>query len=210
MPVIEKLQAKGYEVTSVQIPLTSLAADVASAERAIRRKNKDVLLVGHSWGGAVISQAGNLPNVAGLLYLSALAPDTKESVNSMLQVLGAPLPAFNTDEAGFAWLDDALAYRAVMAEDVPQSRVNQLAAVQKPFNTHSFSEPVDNAAWRKKPSWYLATNKDHALPIFVQEAIAHRINAKLTYVTSSHLSMIARPDDVVEWIDNAAKESARH
>lgn len=209
MPVIEKLQSRGYEVTSVQIPLTSLAADVASTESAIRRKNKHVLLVGHSWGGAVISQAGNLANVAGLLYLSALAPDTAESVNSMLQVLGAPLPAFQTDETGFTWLDDSFAYKAVMASDISQSCVNQLAAVQKPFNTRSFSEPVNNAAWRKKRSWYLATNNDDALPLSTQEAIAHRINAKLSHTATSHLSMLARPDDVVNWIDSAAKESMR-
>lgn len=209
MPVIEKLQAKGYEVTSVQIPLTSLAADVANAERAIRRKNKDVLLVGHSWDGVVIFQAGNLPNVAGLLYLSALAPDTKESVNSMLQVLGAPSQAFKMDENGFAWLDDVFTYKTVMAADISQSRADQLVTVQKPFNTRSFSEPVDNAAWRSKRSWYLATNDDNALPLSVQEAIAHRINAKLSHTATSHLSMLVRPDDVVAWIDSVAKESMR-
>ncbi len=209
MPVIERLQATGYEVTAVQNPLTSLAADVASTQSAIQRHKQRVLLVGHSWGGVVITQAGNLANVAGLLYLSALVPDTGESVNSMLRSLNAPLPSFKTDENAFAWLDDPSAYKSVMAGDIPQDRVDQLAAVQKPFFTLSFSDSVEHAAWRKKPAWYLATTRDNALPVAVQEAMAHRINAKITYTPTSHLSMLARPDEVADWIDRAAREAVQ-
>ncbi len=208
-PVIAKLQLKGYDVIAVQNPLTSLEADVDSTVRAIRRYHRNVFLVGHSWGGAVITQAGNLPAVTGLLYLSALAPDTGESVNDLLSFLNVPLPKLNVDNSGFAWIDDPHDYKSVMADDLSQMRVNQLAAVQKPIYASSFSEKIVNAAWREKPTWYSVTSRDNALPLAVQEAIARRMNAKVTYIDSSHLSMLAHPVEVATIIDRAAKQATQ-
>ncbi|QMV62122.1 alpha/beta hydrolase [Pseudomonas berkeleyensis] len=208
-PVIAELQLKGYDVIAVQNPLTSLEADVDSTVRAIRRYHRNVFLVGHSWGGAVITQAGNLPAVTGLLYLSALAPDTGESVNDLLSFLNVPLPKLNVDNSGFAWIDDPHDYKSVMADDLSQMRVNQLAAVQKPIYASSFSEKIVNAAWREKPTWYSVTSRDNALPLAVQEAIARRMNAKVTYIDSSHLSMLAHPVEVATIIDRAAKQAAQ-
>jgi len=207
-PVVARLQAMGYQVTAVQNGLRSLADDVASTEQVLRRQPGKVLLVGHSWGGVVISQAGNAPNVAGLVYLSALAPDSGESAAALLQRLGAPMAGLTPDRDGLIWLDTPAQFRRLLAGDLPLARVRQLTAVQQPLAAHSFAEPVTQAAWRSKPSWYLQTERDNAVPLAAQSAMAQQMGAKVRKLRSSHLSMLSRPTAVAAWIDRAARDAA--
>lgn len=209
LPVISRLQTMGYHVTAVQNPLTSLADDVAATERVLRRQAGEVLLVGHSWGGAVITQAGNAANVKGLVYLSALAPASGESVAELLQGLGAPMSGLQPDAEGMIWLDDPQRFHQVMAADLPLAKARELAAVQQPIAAASFAERIPQAAWLSRPSWYLLTNGDQALPSTVQGAIARRIGATTVSLASSHLSLLSHPDEVAALIDRAARQAAR-
>lgn len=203
--VVRLLQRKGYNVTAVQNPLTSLADDVAATRRVLARQKGPVLLVGHSWAGAVITEAGNADNVKGLVYLSALAPDDNESVADLLARLHSPMEGLAPDAEGLVWLDEPDAYRNVMAGDVPPARVRILAATQQPIAASAFTGKVSHAAWRSKPSWYLVTEKDHALPPKVQRQLAHQIGARIKSVDSSHMSMVAHPQVVADLIDRAAR-----
>lgn len=205
--VTSRLQAKGYHVTAVQNPLTSLADDVAATECVIARQSGDVLLVGHSWAGAVISQAGNAQNVKGLVYLSALVPDSNESVADLLERLHAPMEGMAADRDGLIWLDNADAYHQLMANDLSHYQARLLAAAQQPIAARVFSEKVQHAAWRDKPSWYLLTENDHALKPDVQALIARQTGARVLRLNSSHMSMISHPDAVATFIDNAARRS---
>lgn len=205
--VTSRLQAKGYHVTAVQNPLTSLADDVAATERVIAQQSGDVLLVGHSWAGAVISQAGNAQNVKGLVYLSALVPDSNESVADLLERLHAPMEGMAADRDGLIWLDNADAYHQLMANDLSHYQARLLAAAQQPIAARVFSEKVQHAAWRDKPSWYLLTENDHALKPDVQALIARQTGARVLRLNSSHMSMISHPDAVATFIDNAARRS---
>ena len=208
-PVIVRLQRMGYHVTAVQNPLTSLADDVAATERVMRRQAGGVLLVGHSWAGAVITEAGNAANVKGLVYLSALAPDDGESVADLLQRLGAPMTGLEPDAQGLIWLDDAGQFQHVMAGDIPLKQARALAAVQQPIAAACFTEKVQHAAWHDKPSWYLRTTNDNALKPAVQQAIAEHIGATVVSIRSSHMSIVAHPDDVARLIDQAARKVSR-
>lgn len=203
--VTTRLQTLGYHVTAVQNPLTSLADDVAATEKVLRRQQGSVLLVGHSWAGAVVTQAGNASNVKGIVYLSALVPDNGESVTDLLARVNAPMQGMAPDADGLIWLDDPKTFRQVMAGDVEERRAMQLAAVQQPIAAVTFQGKIQHAAWHDKPTWYLQTLNDHALPPAVQGQIARFIGAKVTAVTSSHMSLVSHPDVVVSLIDQAAK-----
>lgn len=203
--VTTRLQGMGYHVTAVQNPLTSLADDVSATERVLQRQQGDVLLVGHSWAGAVVTQAGNAPNVRGLVYLSALVPDSGESVADLLQRLHAPMEGMTADANGLIWLDNPKQYQEIMAGDVPLKKVQELTAVQQPMAAKAFGDNVQHAAWKDKPSWYLLTENDNALPHAVQEKIAGQIGAKVMSIASSHMSLISHPDAVAHFIDEAAK-----
>ncbi|KRB30464.1 alpha/beta hydrolase [Acidovorax sp. Root70] len=202
--VIERLQRKGYHVTAVQNPLTSLAEDVAATRRVLARQTGDTLLVGHSWAGAVITEAGMADNVRGLVYLSALVPDAGESVADLLARLQAPMDGLAPDAQGLVWLDDPEVYRHVMAADVPAARAAQLAAVQQPISARAFGDKLGAAAWRHKPSWYLVTENDQALPPGAQRAMAQGIGATVATVRSSHMSLVSHPQAVVALIERAA------
>jgi pimeloyl-ACP methyl ester carboxylesterase len=208
--VIAILQRKGYRVTAVQNSLTSLADDVAATCRVLDRQKGDVLLVGHSWAGAVVTDAGNAPNVKGLVYLSALVPDSNESVGDLLTRLHAPMHDLKPDGNGLIWLDDPAAYRQVMAGDVPAARARLLAAVQQPIAAGAFGEKVSHAAWRDKPSWYLVTGNDHALPPAVQRELARETGAHRVTLASGHMSMVSHPADIARLIDRAARDSINH
>ncbi|NCH98017.1 alpha/beta hydrolase [Cronobacter dublinensis] len=204
--VITRLQKLGYHVTAVQNPLTSLRDDVRATQRILARQQGDVLLVGHSWAGAVITEAGNAANVRGLVYLSALAPDSGESVADALARLKAPMEGMAPDKEGFIWLDNVQAFHAVMANDVPSDKVEILTAVQQPVAAGAFSEKVKRAAWHYKPSWYLLTENDKALKPSVQREFAGQMGATVTTLNSSHMSMVSHPDAVVQMIDKAARD----
>ncbi|RQO73352.1 alpha/beta hydrolase [Aquitalea sp. FJL05] len=208
-PVISRLQRLGYHVSAVQNPLTSLADDVAATEKVLQRQTGDVLLVGHSWAGAVITQAGNDPKVKGLVYLSALVPDSNESVSELLTRLHAPMEGLAADEHGMLWLDQPAQFRQVMAADVPLKQVRLLAAVQQPIASASFGSKIGHAAWRDKPRWYVHTTRDQALPPEVQLRMARQIGATVWSVPSSHLSMISRPAAIASLLDQAARAASR-
>ena len=225
--VIALLQRDGYHVTAVQNPLTSLADDVTATQRVLARQHGDVILVGHSWAGAVVTEAGNAPNVKGIVYLSALVPDSGESVNALLGRLQSPMTGMKPDEHGLIWLDDpaafkhvmagdvrddrvkllasvAPAFKHVMAGDVRDDRVKLLASVALPIAATTFDDKVTHAAWRDKPTWYLVTHGDHALPTPVQNKMADQIGAHRVALSSSHMSLISHPKDVVRLIEQAA------
>lgn len=204
LPVIALLQQRGHHVTAVQNPLTSLDDDVQATLKVIARQPGHVLLVGHSWGGAVITQAGNDARVHGLVYLSALAPDSGESVSDLLARLQAPMSGLAPDAQGLIWLDQPGMYATVMASDLPAPATRQLAAVQQPIAARAFGDKVAHAAWRDKPSWYLVTQGDQALPTAVQQRLARQIQAHVSAITSGHLSMQSQPQAVAALIERAA------
>lgn len=203
--VMARLQAMGYHVTAVQNPLASLQDDVNATRAVIARQSGTVLLVGHSWAGAVISEAGNDPRVKGLVYLSALVPDSHESVADLLTRLHAPMTGLSADEHGLIWLDDPALFHKVMANDLSRQRARLLAAAQQPIAARAFTDPLTHAAWHDKPSWYLVTENDAALNPTVQNALAKAIGATRVSLYSSHLSMISHADRVAEFIDRAAR-----
>lgn len=203
--VTSRLQALGYHVTAVQNPLTSLADDVEATDRVLQRQQGDVLLVGHSWAGAVVTQAGNDPKVRGIVYLSALVPDSGESVSDLLQRLKAPMEGMAPDANGLIWLDNPEQYREVMAGDVPLKKAQALAAVQQPIAAKAFGDSVQKAAWKAKPTWYLLTENDKALNPSIQKEIASHIGAKTRSIASSHMSLVSHPEAVADFIDSAAK-----
>ncbi|MDU8457305.1 MULTISPECIES: alpha/beta hydrolase [Pseudomonas syringae group] len=207
--VIKQLTAMGYYVTAVQNPMTSLQDDVLATQRVLRRQKGDVLLVGHSWAGTVITQAGNASNVKGLVYLSALVPDSGESAAGLLQRLNAPMTGLTPDEEGWLWLDDPAQFHLVMAADLPMKKAQLLASVQQPIAAACFAEKIQHAAWHDKPSWYLQTTDDKALLPSVQRAIAKQIGAQTLSIRSSHLSLVSHPDTVAKFIDHAAREAGR-
>ncbi|MYM80460.1 alpha/beta fold hydrolase [Duganella sp. FT50W] len=204
-PVIAALQDRGCHVAAVQNPLTSLADDVAATRAVVERQPGKVLLVGHSWGGAVVTEAGNLPQVRGLVYLSALVPDSGESVAGLLDRLGAPMTGLAPDADGRIWLDDPAAYQKVMAADVPAATVALLAATQQPIAASAFRDTISRAAWHDKPSWYLMTENDQALPFAVQRKLAVQIKAGTVVLKSSHMSLQSQPRRVADFILHAAE-----
>ncbi|WP_429303422.1 alpha/beta fold hydrolase [Paraburkholderia sp. GAS199] len=209
--VVAKLQKKGYHVSSVQNPLTSLADDVAATRRVLAQQDGPTMLVGHSWGGVVITQAGaNAPNVAGLVYVAAIAPDLHESTMDLMK-RAAPAPAgenISADAAGFLWFDRAH-YHADFAADVPENVTRVLAAAQAPIAAKAFSETVSEVAWREKPSWYVLTTRDRAVSPEVEKFMADRMNAKVVPMAASHLVPVSHAGAVADVIDRAARELSR-
>lgn len=209
--VVAKLQQKGYHVSSVQNPLTSLADDVAATRRVLARQDGPTILVGHSWGGVVITEAGaNAPNVAGLVYVAAIAPDLHESALDLMK-RAAPMPAgqaMTADPSGFLWLDRTK-YHADFAADVPENLTRVLSAAQQPIAAKAFSETVSQVAWREKPSWYIVTTRDRAVSPEVEQFMANRMGAKIVPISSSHLVPVSHAGAVADVIDRAARELSR-
>ncbi|MFM0370897.1 alpha/beta fold hydrolase [Paraburkholderia aspalathi] len=209
--VVAKLQQKGYHVSSVQNPLTSLADDVAATRRVLARQDGPTILVGHSWGGVVITEAGaNAPNVAGLVYVAAIAPDLHESTMDLMK-RAAPAPAgqaITADSTGFLWLDRSK-YHADFAADVPENLTRVLSAAQQPISARAFSETVSQVAWREKPSWYIVTTRDRAISPEVEQFMANRMGAKIVPISSSHLVPVSHAGAVADVIDRAARELSR-
>lgn len=202
--VIPLLQHKGFHVSTVQLPLTSLADDVTATRRVIERQPGDVILVAHSWAGVVVTEAANSPAVKGIVYLSAMVPDNAESAAGMLQRLNSPMEGMQPDANGFIWLNDAKAFRNIMAGDLPEATTQLLAVVGKPIAARSFTDLVTHAAWHNKPTWYLITEDDRALPPTVQHKLASQINAQTLTLKSSHFSLWSYPRQVTDFIESAA------
>ena len=207
--VIALLQAKGFQVTAVPIPLTSLAADVAMTRSVLARQGGPVILVGHSWGGVVITEAGSAPNVIGLVYIAAVAPEAGEGSGDVLQRCPkhAPLP-IKTDDAGMKWIDPS-GYPEVWAADLDPAEARILASVQRPIATASFTDKVTQAAWHTKPSWFQVSSQDIAQCPEMQRYMAKRMGATTIELNASHVSPLSHPEEVTKLIVNAAEAASR-
>jgi len=203
--VIPLLQARGLEVVAVQNPLSSLADDAAAASRAIEQAPGPVVLVGHSWGGAVISQAGANSKVKSLVYVAAFALDKGESVSDLLRQ-GPPPPwaaALRRDSAGFLTLP-AKNVAQDFAQDLPVAESALIAASQGPWAERCQTDVLTAGAWHEKPSWYLIAESDRMIDPAAQRAMAARIGAQVTRVKSSHVPMLSQPAQVADVILAAA------
>jgi len=198
----EILHARGYNVSIVQNPLTSLAEDVAATERVLARQAGPSLLVGHSYGGAVITQAGNAANVAGLVYVAAFVPDAGESIESLIEG-EAPAP-LQPSADGFLFFNPAL-FPQVFAHDLTTVQGAFLAAAQVPPAGAAFGTKVSRAAWKTRRSWYVLATEDRVIPPAAQRQMAKRANAPITDVRGSHAVYISQPRAVAEAIDAAAR-----
>jgi pimeloyl-ACP methyl ester carboxylesterase len=203
--VYNTLKKDGYTVTIVQNPTISLADDVAVTKRAIAAQNGPVILVGHSYGGAVITEAGNDPKVAGLVYIAAFALDKGESVSSLIKdpPPGAPVPPLLPPVDGFLLLDKAK-FPASFAGDVNPEEAEFMADSQVPWGLNALGGTISEAAWKAKPSWYLLTTEDRMLPPDAQRLMSKRAGATVVEVKSSHAVYVSQPQAVAQLIEKAA------
>lgn len=204
--VYDELTKRGYKVTIVQNPLTSLADDVAATKRALERQDGPTILVGHSWGGTVITEAGVAPKVAGLVYVSALSPDAGETTAQQYEGFTTP-PEFAIDAQpdGFGFLKPSN-FKAAFAADVSDADAAFMRDSQVPINLSAFGTKVQHAAWRAKPSWAVIGTADKAFDARMLRSMAKRIGARVTEVPASHALFATQPKAIADVIDAAAKE----
>jgi pimeloyl-ACP methyl ester carboxylesterase len=207
--VIERLQAKGYNVTAPQFPETSLADDVARLRQILARQEGPTIVAGHSYGGQIITALGDdAPGVVGLVYIAAFALDEGESLGALLGA-GPPTPALANlivDEQGFGWLpeDDFVNH---FAADVEPAKAKVMYAVQQGLSLTTFEDVMGTPAWKSLPSWYLIAENDEAIPPEAEGQFAKRMKATTVEVLASHVAMVSQPQVVVELIENAAKSA---
>src|SRR2546422_480078 len=208
--VYKILRKDRYNVSIVQNPTLSLADDVAVTKRVIAAQNGPVILVGHSYGGAVITEAGNHPNVAGLVYITAFAPDRGESVSSLIKdpPPGAPVPPILAPQDGYLFLDKTK-FAAAFAADVDAETAAFMADSQVPWGVDALGGTISEPAWKTKPSWYLVSTEDRMIPPDAQRAMSKRAGATVVEVKGSHAVYVSQPQAVVTLIENAAKGVAR-
>ena len=206
--VYDLLTARGFRVTIVQNPLTSLADDVAATRRVLDRQDGPTILVGHSWGGTVITEAGVHPNVAGLVYVSALAPDAGETTAQQYEGFAAT-PDFVIDvgDDGYGFLN-LEKFQAGFAADVDDADAAFLRDTQVPINMSVFASPVTVAAWRQKPAWAVIAEDDKSFDQAMLQHMATRMGAEITNVPASHALYITQAATVAEVIATAADRSA--
>lgn len=204
-PVADILTKKGYNVTLVENPLTSLQADVDATKQALAKQTGKTVLVGHSWGGVVITQAGDEPNVSALVYVSAFAPDVGESLASLSKSGPATEggAAIHPDEKGDLYIDPKV-FPSAVAADLPKEIAESLANHQLPLNHTAFEAPVDTAAWHDKPNFYVISTKDKVIAPEVQKIFAERMKAQTTEVAGSHASLVVHAKEVAAVIEKAA------
>jgi pimeloyl-ACP methyl ester carboxylesterase len=204
--IIPLLQAAGLNVVAVQNPLTSLADDVAATKRAIALQKGPVVLVGHSWAGTVITEAGEDDRVKALVYVAAFAPAPGQTTNDLGKGYPPPPGLANpiVDASGFLTLSpEAIAEH--LAPDAPPEVANLLAVTQGPTRGAVFDEPVDVAAWQDKPSWFIVAEQDHMIDPGLERDMAKKIGAHVTSLPTSHVPMVSRPQDVAQVIIGAAE-----
>jgi pimeloyl-ACP methyl ester carboxylesterase len=205
--VIERLQSDGYHVTAPQFPESSLAADVARLREVLHRQDGPTIVVGHSYGGQIITALGtDTPNVAGLVYIAAFGLDEGESIGAMLGQ-GPPTPALahlDIDAQGFAWLPEE-DFVKHFAADVDPVMARVMCAVQQPVAAAAFQDVMGAPAWRSLPSWYMVATADEAIPPDAERQFAGRMGATTVEVPSSHVAMVSHPDEVTQLIETAAK-----
>ena len=204
--VYKTLKKEGYAVTIVQNPTFSLADDVAVTKRALAQQNGPAILVGHSYGGVVITEAGNDPKVAGLVYIAAFAPDKGESVSSLIKnpSPGAPLPPILPPQDGYLFLDRAK-FAASFAADVHPGDAEFMADSQVPWGVEALSGAISQPAWKTKPSWYLVSTEDKMIPPDAQRAMSKRAGSTVVEVKGSHAVYVSQPQAVASLIEKAAK-----
>jgi len=202
--VIPALQSRHYEIITAQIPLTSLKDDVEVTERAIARAKGDVILVGHSWGGTVITQAGNNPRVKALVYINAFAPSAGQSTADLVKSFPAPPGSAKIVKGvdGFLSLP-ASAIASDFAQDATPEAQNIVGITQVPIRASSFDEKVTKAAWETKPSWFLVGSKDRMINPDLERAMAKKIHARVTELPVSHVPMLYDPKNVARTIFKA-------
>ena len=203
--VYDALKKDGYNVSVVQHPTISLADDVAVTKRALAAQNGPAILVGHSYGGAVITEAGTHPNVAGLVYIAAFAPDKGESVNTLIAnpPPGAPVPPILPPQDGFLFLDRAK-FRESFAADVSADAAAFMADSQVPWGVEALGGAVTEPAWKTKPSWYLVATDDRMIPPDAQRAMSKRAGSTVSEVKGSHAIYVSQPNAVAALIVKAA------
>jgi pimeloyl-ACP methyl ester carboxylesterase len=205
--VVEQLQADGFEVRAPQFPLNSLAEDVARLRQVLDFQGGPTIVVGHSYGGQIITALGaDAPNVVGLVYIAAFALDEGESLGALL-AQGPVTPALAhlfTDSRGFGWLseDDFVDH---FAADVERTRARVLYAVQQPLASSAFTDVMGVPAWKSLPSWYLVAENDEALPPDAERQFAARMGATSVEIPSSHVAMLSHPTEVAELVEKAAE-----
>ncbi len=200
------LKNDGYQVSIVQNPTTTLADDVAATKRVIAEQDGPVILVGHSYGGVVITEAGNDPGVAGLVYITAFAPDRGESVAALIKDAppGAPVPPILPPKDGFLALDKAK-FAASFAADVAAEKAEFMANSQVPWGVAALNGAVTEPAWKSKPSWYLVATDDRMIPPPAQRAMSSRAGSSVVEVKGSHAIYVSQPEAVAGLIDRAAQ-----
>jgi pimeloyl-ACP methyl ester carboxylesterase len=202
---IPVLRDAGHKVIAVQMPLHSLSEDVETVKRAIAHIGGPTILVGHSYGGEVITNAAyNNPNVTGLVYIAAFAPDEGESQASFVDPTSFPKELILLDSGGFIYLNPEV-FRENFAQDVDPAEADLMAIAQKPFNQSIFMEKSGPPAWKQLPTWYQISDADKMIPPDVQRMFAERMNATTINVNASHASYVSHPDEITQLILNATK-----
>jgi pimeloyl-ACP methyl ester carboxylesterase len=205
--VVGRLQASGYNVTAPQFPESSLAADVARLRQVLSRQSGPTIVVGHSYGGQIMTALGtDAPNAVALVYIAAFGLDEGESIGGLLAG-GTPTPALahlDVDSLGFAWLpeDDFVSH---FAADVDPAQARVMYAVQQPLHTSTFGDVMGVPAWKSLPSWFLVADGDQAIPPDAERQFAARMGATTVEVATNHVAMVSHPDDVVSLIESAVK-----
>jgi pimeloyl-ACP methyl ester carboxylesterase len=204
--VYNLLKKDGYNVSIVQNPTTSLADDVAATRLVVAQTQGPVVLVGHSYGGAVITEAGRDPKVEGLVYITAFAPDKGESVETLIKSAppGAPVPPILPPRNGYLFLDKAK-FRASFAADVSEAKAAFMADSQVPWGVVALSGSITEPAWKTKPSWYLVVTEDKMIPPPAQRQMAARAGATVAEAAGSHAIYVSKPEVVAAIIARAAK-----
>jgi len=203
--IIPILQKNGLNVIAVQNPLTSLADDVAATKRAIESAEGDVILVGHSWGGAVITQAGVSDKVSALVYVAAFAPSKDQSANESQSGFPKPewLTQINVDKQGFVTLKPE-AIANFFAQDLPAAETSIMAATQGATAFRCFEDKITETAWSSKPSWYIVGANDRMINPELEKTYAKKMNSKMTILPTSHVPMLSKPKEVADVILDAA------
>lgn len=208
--VIPILQKAGHRVIAVELPEHSLADDVATVKRAINLVGGPVTLVGHSYGGAVITNAGyNNSNVKNLVYIAAFAPKEGQSIGDFVNPSKFPQGALVKDEGGFLYWSNSTQFHDLFAQDLDPVQASILFDVQKPINSSIFAEKSGPPAWKQHPTWYQVSDNDRSIPPDIERMFAKQMNATTISLPASHVSYISHPNEIADLILNAAKDSGR-